>query len=340
MSKPNAKVFELAKEYKSQLDDVFYSEPVAQASFTKFWHVLHHVKKDIPREVALLYYNNTEVRQVFKPYRKPKTFNHHIAFYPFQKCFMDTMYLRLTKSTLAFSCIIDLFSRYAYAKMYTLAANTQAITSAQARATLEGFFADIRSKFGTKMNDVGIVIFDAGSEFKGRVTDYVLEHDILHKYSFPDDKRQMAPVERFNGTLRLYLEKYRFTHGRITPSALQQIMDSYNVVPHAGNPSPVVVLKSKDAQLQVEDRFYDMHQEAVATQLEPLRVEQGVRVLLERTVFQKLKPVWSTEIYFVKSYDKKADRYTLEDDDSAPFGTQYTRDELQPIRYLFKKKDR
>ena len=51
--------------------------------------------------------------------------------------FMDTMYIRLGKSTLAFCNIIDFFSKYAYSKLFIIGEKAQAITSNKSVETLK-----------------------------------------------------------------------------------------------------------------------------------------------------------------------------------------------------------
>ena len=339
MTEPQPKLFEKAKQYKTVLDRVFYAQPALMTSFPKFYHVLQRDKegRDIPYDAANFYYENAEVKQVFKPLRKPEGYKHFIAFYPFDKVWMDTMYLKQKKSTLAFSCIVDLFTRYAYVKMFTLPQQSQAITSAQSLQTIKGFLAKIGRKYGISPKDVGIFIFDAGSEFKGDVTEFVLKQQINHRYAFPGDKKETSVAESFNRTLRLYLEKYRLVKGRITGDALKEILNSYNNVPHpAGNPTPIQIIRSKDKQLEVEEKFVELRHEQDLNPVPRLKYDQGVRVLLDRTVFQKIKPVWSTEIFFVENFDEKTRRYSVVDNDGKDKGL-YRRDQLQPVRYVFKK---
>jgi len=63
------------------------------------------------------------------------------------------MYLRLANSTLAFINCVDLFSKYAFSKMYVIKHKTQAVSSKDAVETLRGFFIDIK-QYGYDIKDV------------------------------------------------------------------------------------------------------------------------------------------------------------------------------------------
>jgi hypothetical protein len=187
----------------------------------------------IPAKESELYYQSQGVKQEFKPVVDTGIYRHILAFYPLERMFIDTMYLRLNNSTLAFCNIIDLFSKYAYSKLFIIGGKAQAIKSSQAVETLKGFISSL-DQYGYKMGDLGELTVDAGSEFKGDFLHYMNDNTILHFYSNAGDKKATSPIERFNRTLRLYLEKYRVIYGKITSKVLEKIMTAYNSVNHAG----------------------------------------------------------------------------------------------------------
>ncbi len=168
---------------------------------------------------------------------------------------MDCMYLKLERSTQAFVTIIDAFSKYAYTRMYQLPKTSQALKSSQTLAVLEDFLDHIDDDFGVKRDEISIT-FDAGKEFLGDVLEYVNEEKILHSFGQSGHKKKMPIVERFNRTLRLYIEKYRLIHGRVDSNALKKILQSYNNVPHAGlKYSPIEIIKNKEAALITAKHF-------------------------------------------------------------------------------------
>ena len=335
MIKSEKDLFEDVKKERPLLDDIYYGNKNLMSNFENFHRLLvqnKELRNTIDDKEAKLYYDNQEVRQVFEPHVKSEQFRSIVAFYPFQRIYMDTMYLRLNNSTLAFCNVIDLFSKYAYSKMFVLKKRSQAIKSIQSLEVLKGFFAKIESEFGLKKNDVGHLTMDAGSEFKGDMTNYVNDENILHSYGHAGDKRKMSPVERFNRTLRWYLEKYKLIYGRIDNNVLTKILDAYNNVPHGKiKYPPIELIKSKEKQLETEKHFIDLSNE---NNVRTLNVGDKVRVLLDRTPFQKTKPVWSTTVYTIA--EVQFENYKLDDKDGL-----WKRDELQPLNesILMKKEE-
>ena len=115
--------------------------------------------------------------------------------------------------------------------MYVIKHKTQAVSSKDAVETLQGFFIDIK-QYGYDIKDVGIVYVDDGNEFKKNFTDYLNTNNILNEYII-GNKRKTSPIERFNRTLRLYLQKYRVVKGKIDSDVLKTILNSYNNQRHA-----------------------------------------------------------------------------------------------------------
>ena len=292
-------IFNLVKNDKDELDKEFYSDNTLMSNYKNFKTNLKRDEiennlKVIQNPEAHLYYDNQSVRQIFHPLVNDGIYRHIVAFYCFQRIYMDSMYIRLENSTLAFINIIDLFSKYAYSKLFLIKAKTQAVKSIQAVETLKGFIDEI-SNYGYNKKDIGEITLDGGSEFLGDMTTYLNKEEILNTYANSGDKLKTSPIERFNRTLRGYLEKYKVIYGKIDSNVLQRIINSYNGVIHAGlDYSPIEILKSKKDQLKVEQHFLNLSNE---NHINALKIGQEVRILINRSPFQKIKPVWSSELY-------------------------------------------
>ena len=109
---------EVAKD-KPELDKIYYGKNVLSGNYQKFVANLdkdekEHKKYIIPTNESKFYYDNQMIKQVFTPHEDPKHYIHILAYYPFEKVYLDTMYLKLKNSTLAILNIMDLFTKYAY----------------------------------------------------------------------------------------------------------------------------------------------------------------------------------------------------------------------------------
>ena len=328
------KLIREVKEDKPELDKVFYGDNVLMASLPKFEQVLkkdeeeHHLKITKHEENAL-YYNNQAVRQVFKPHENEHNYIHILAYYPFERVFMDSMYLRLGNSTMAFVNIIDLFSKYAFSRVFFIKKNSQALPSSTTTQVFNEFLDTITHDYPNL--PIGIVTTDLGSEYLGNFQHNLREKDIPQVFANAGDKRKTSPIERFNKTLRLYIEKYRVVYGKIDRKVLQLIVDAYNNVNHADlKHTPIEILKDPKFQEEADLHYSEMN---YLNDLETIPVGSHVRKLLDISPFQKIKPIWSSEIYTVKSYLNSV--YKLDDDPG-----NYNADELQVVNPEFVMNDK
>jgi len=307
------------QDYKKQLDDVFYSTNFMTRSLPKFRAKLEELKLDIPFNIIDEYYNNQAITQVFKPYEEVHQYHPIIAYYPFERVFIDTMYLTLKHSVLAFVNMMDLFSKFAFSKCYVIPARTSNIPSNNSLNAFKEFLEVI-----PKHMTVGMVNSDRGSEYKGEFHTFLESKNIIQVYSNTGDHLAQSPIERFNSTLRLMIEKYRtINNNRIDNNSLKQIINAYNNTTHSNSSyTPQEILSNQKYQNQLSGYYTQLNKTYNKVKVQPLT--GYVRVLLKPTAFQKIKPVWSVEIYKIKSLNNNF--YTLEGSDKV-----YRREELQPV---------
>lgn len=323
-------IFKLKREVekdKPELNKVYYGDKNLMSNLHTFEEVLeldedkNHLKH-IPNDEAKFFYNNQAVKQVFTPYEDKHEYIHILAYYPFEKVYMDTMYLRLSNSTLAFVNGIDLFSKYAFSKCFTLTKSSSSVGSKRATEVFNTFLDEIKSKYPNL--PIGRVYTDMGSEFFGEFQNNLMDKNIPQIFADAGNKRQSSPIERFNKTLRFYIEKYRVVYGKVDNSVLTKILLAYNNVSHADLKfSPIQILETSHDQDVVESHYIDMEN---SNEFGKIPLGSDVRKLIntDKSPFSnKIKPIWSKEIYKVKSYSKSL--YTLNDD------TIYPKDKLQVV---------
>jgi hypothetical protein len=323
-------IFKLKREVekdKPELNKVYYGDKNLMSNLHTFEEVLeldedkNHLKH-IPNDEAKFFYNNQAVKQVFTPYEDKHEYIHILAYYPFEKVYMDTMYLRLSNSTLAFVNGIDLFSKYAFSKCFTLTKSSSSVGSKRATEVFNTFLDEIKSKYPNL--PIGRVYTDMGSEFFGEFQNNLMDKNIPQIFADAGNKRQSSPIERFNKTLRFYIEKYRVVYGKVDNSVLTKILLAYNNVSHADLKfSPIQILETSHDQDVVESHYIDMEN---SNEFGKIPLGSDVRKLIntDKSPFSnKIKPIWSKEIYKVKSYSKSL--YTLNDD------TIYPKDKLLTI---------
>jgi len=321
MSKTDKKDYDEIVKYKKDLDEVFYGMGFLARSFYKFTNKLDELGyNNIPYDVIKAYYDNQTITQVFKPNNEIHEYHPILSFYAFEKVYIDTMYLTQKNSVLAIVNIMDLFSKYAFSKCFVIPARTSNISSEKTMNVFKEFLNTIK-------NEVVYVNSDRGNEYKGNFHKYLEEKKIIQVYSNVGDHHAQSPIERFNRTLRLMIEKYRVLKNKIDNNAIQKIIDTYNNTIHSKfTHTPNQILNNQLYQTQLSGYYEELKKEYNEEIIKPL--EGYVRILLETSSFQKIKPIWSLEIYKIKSFNNGF--YELENSKKL-----YKREELQPVEKDF-----
>ena len=120
------------------------------------------------------------------------------------------------------------------------------------------------------------------------------------------------------------IEKYRTVNNeKLDNNILKQIIYTYNNTTHSNfSYTPQEILDNEKYQLQLFGYYTKLNKTYNDVKVSPLT--GYVRVLLDLSSFQKIKPVWSVDIYKIKSY--RNNFYTLEGLDKI-----YRREQLQPV---------
>ena len=314
-------LFNKMLKYKTFLDNIFYGKNFLFKSLPKFiYQIRREGRIDIPNNIIECYYENQAIVQIFKPYIN----DDHISVpiitnKPFNRVYLDTMFLSLNKSVIAFINVMDLFSKFAYSKLFILPKKTSAITSSKAVLTFNNFLEKIGNKH------IGTVITDTGPEFLGEFQQDLINKKIQHDYAEGGDKSKTSPIERFNKSLRGMIEKYRLVYGKITQENLDTIINSYNDSLHSTlKYSPNYILENIDAQREV----FKMYNEKKKTFIKIKPLEGYVRVKLDRTIFTKVKALWSKEIYKIDNFENGV--YTL-----TGMKGKFKREDLQLVKKEF-----
>ena len=131
----------------------------------------------------------------------------------------------------------------------------------------------------------------------------------------------MSSIERFNGTLRMSLEKYNYIFKKIDNNELEKVIDSYNNSHHESiDDTPYNILKNEkfDGVENInKSRIKDYKRKAV--------LEGWVRYRINNGSFRKIGANWSDTIHEIKKFLPLRNRYELDD------GKTYPEEDLQII---------
>ncbi len=307
-------------EYKKTLDEAFYSRDFMMKSLPKFVNKLKALNFKIPYKFVKFYYDNQAITQIFRPphHEREKEFKPILSFQPFAMVYTDTMFVTYPNQTLAIVTLVDLFSKYGDCRVIPIRAGAKNISSERSTEALKEMLESI-DKLGY---DVESVYTDNGNEFSKHFDKYLADQHIKHIYGQPDDKKMTSPIERFNSTLRLSIEKYKLTYGRVTKAALFNIVHAYNSSSHSIGYTPLEILKDSKIRNTVKNHYAAKRKKYMKTNV----ISGYCRILLNRDLFAKSGAFWSSEIYRISRYNPNNNRYHLEGVKGA-----FSRDELQPI---------
>ena len=297
-----------------EMSDVYYNQ-VGMAGFPIFNKKLQEQRREnheprIPQKIVKAFLFNQHTSQTFHQYTEPKAnfYAHSIAYSPFEQIQCDSMYIQMDNRTIAYVCILDLFSKYAHVTSFFLQGRVSAITSANALAAWHSFAHEMQN-MGYNEQDIGRVVCDAGSEFQGAFVRYFNEHlPGKLETAMPTDKKALGSVERLNGTIRLWLTKFRFQYGHLNGHAVtQRIMNTYNNLSHSDLPlSPLQILQGNDQDRLAIRQIYE--QKAIengaiqARKGPPLPIGQHVRIHEKDPTFKKKGQSFTRISYPIAAY--------------------------------------
>jgi hypothetical protein len=279
------------------VEKLFYHDKYFILGFNKFYEKVKMNNIDISKADLLKFYNSQEISQRFKP-KIHKSLKIAKSNIPFERVYCDTMFI--TDLNISLLSFIDMFTKYAFVFPFKISKQLKSSVSASCLKKVDTFALD-------KGFSIIDIVCDNGSEFLGDFKKKCDDLDISINYASPGDKRKTSPIESFNRTLRSMIEKYRIVR-RVDASnvfkVIKDIQDVYNNSYHNSIKNyPInmfiltkivspVISKNKESKLLKGDK---------------------VRIYIkdENNKFQKLKPLWSKEIYTIKAF--RNGYYSLEE---------------------------
>lgn len=187
-------LYEEVLKHKKELDEVFYDN--FHKSLPKFIYELKRKNVNVQDKVIQFYYENQALTQIFKPVRsivkEKKEYYPIVSYYPFERVYIDTMYIKEKNRTLGFINIMDLFSKYAFSHMYVLDKDSNNISSKKSLNTFQEFFNHIQ--LFDEPYIINSVVSDMGSEYQGEFTKYLIENGIKHYIADAGNKKATSLI--------------------------------------------------------------------------------------------------------------------------------------------------
>lgn len=297
---------------------------------------LHIYKMNALRKIL----ENKEVREIVKPYVKPRIFYPLQSNKAFTRLQMDLMDMAGTNNTYPTQmnrgfryvmCVIDVFTRKAFVRPLKTKNDTDVLEN------FEKIIKQIQKeakKSGKNEYDNIVIDSDNESSFKSRnFRKFCKENNIIQVFVKPSDTRGKGVVERFNLTLRRMMLVYTtYKESKNWIDILDSLVDLYNNKEHSTiqmTPNEATEEKNKEAIREILTQRTEQAERKVGD----IPLGTKVRILNNKTlVDKKTTQNWSPETYVVES--REGNNYEVDGK-----RTTYKKDELQistakPVRRI------
>jgi len=163
--------------------------------------------------------------------------------------------------------------------------------------------------------DVKRLETDQGSEFLNKSFQALLKkHDIEHTTGVAGDHRFTSIVERYNGSLRNWIEQWLTKQNTNRwVDTMDQILDYYNTRKHRTlGVSPESMTREDEDDLR--HQMYDATERA-RNEVNSIQPGDKVRILLHKKAFGKGRLRWSDNVYTIKERVPNSYTFRLEETD-------------------------
>jgi len=177
-------------------------------------------------------------------------------------------------------------------------------------------FKDFMVEAKRNKQDVIRLETDNGSEFVNRPFQAYLKNEgIKHTTSAPGDHRKQGVCERYNQTLRGWIERW-LTEKKVNNwvDIMSEILDYYNTRKHKTTGVAPAEM-TEDDENDLKSAQYDATQEA-RDQINSIQPGDKVRILLHKKAFGKGRLRWSDNVYTIKERIPHSYTFRLEETDT------------------------
>ena len=272
-----------------EIEKLFYNDKYFILGFNKFYEKIKQNKINITKAKLLKFYNSQEVAQRFKPKQKRIKLKIIKSDAPFKTMYCDSMYITPLNITLL--SFIDWYSKYVFVFTFKYSKQLTAIKSAKCLLKVVDFI---------KENNYNLenITCDNGSEFLGAFKNTCDKLNINVNYASSGDKNKTSPIESFNRTLRSMIEKYRIVNNVNATNIFKIIKEIENIYNNSYHNSiknfPINLINGEKRKIEAKNN----------NNIVNLNIDDRVRIYIKNNnnPFEKLSPLWSREIYIIKSF--------------------------------------
>lgn len=311
-----------------EIHDIYYdvSHPAGYSSINKLVEVM---KNKLSREETKKWLQSQETYTLHRPVQNRFARNKYILsnFNELWQADLSDMrtYSEQNNGDKYILCVIDVFSKYAYARSICKKNSTTI------KQNLEDIFREAKAT-PTHLQS------DKGTEFISKDVNAFLNSHNINYYTTNNPDIKASVVERFQRTLKMKMWRY-FTHNNTYRyvDILQDLLYSYNHSFHRSIKMRPCDVNSNNIMTVWRNLYEKNDRKSLGNVGKPkFKVGDYVRITKHKHIFQKgYETNWSDEIFIITSKIERSPWivYTLKDlDEETITGTFYEK-ELQKVNY-------
>ena len=264
-----------------------------------------------------------ELYQLTKPSKQRKTFVPIVAKEAFNVVQMD---LFSYEQEVIFLNAVDVFSKFAVSVI--IPNKSAGVVISAVRKMLKKFPQKIK-----------LLQSDNGSEFKNaKMASFLEKEGIKQIFSTAETPQSNGVVERFNGTMKKWLNKLILEKQKISQTVINRFIKNYNHSHHSTiNMTPMEATKSENNEAVLKSTRKRKGANLETQNKNDLEIGDKVRITNEKKhKFESLITNWSKEIFTISNISISKDllkptKYKIKDDDGEVIKGYFFRNELQKI---------
>ena len=281
------------KSINTEIKELFYDPKIGLTSLDKFYRKVKEKFPEVKLKDVETFYNKQNINQLFTRVVKPKVFNSMYSWYVNNIWEIDfIVYNRYSIHHYEYIfCCIDVYSRFA-----------QAIGTTNMRTTT---IIECLEKIFKIMKKPQIIKGD--NQFNTPTfIDFCKKHNIGCEFTASNEIYKNPIIERFNGTLARYINKFRILFKRYDwYKYLPEVIYNYNHTYHK-------TIKNMPYNIFFND---EINQQNIITLPKTFDIGNQVRKVLKRKIFDKGDvTTHSKEVYIITAV--KGKKYQINDGSS------------------------
>ena len=277
------------------LSELYFDPKSGYLSQTKLYTKAKAMDSKITRKLVKEFVENNTTEQLHKRINKKSSgfpIVGKVGHYQVDLTFLD-QYKSQNKGYHIILVCVEVNSKYAYARALKNKNQDTIIDS------IKSIIEEAENNMTTCVSSITHIQSDNGSEFKnGKMDRFLQDKEIKQSFCQAGDKKCLAIAERFNRTIKNYLNKWMTANNSVIwHDKLQDFIFNYNNTYHSSINKEPTNLNEFEEKIFINDKL------EIIMKLKSrrnIKVGDSIRIPTKKTIFGKEQINFSTKVYIVK----------------------------------------